>query len=129
MLIKFSKIERRAYAPAAGPHFTVWEWRPIGAYAPMRRGGEKPIDLIRATRPVLIVDEPQSVDGIKYQRLGDEYYYAQELFEREELTGYLKNRMPAAKCIYEEVVYQRVHAVGAESKSWAGDRRGELAPP
>ena len=26
-------------------------------------GGEKPIDLIRATRPVLIVDEPQSVDG------------------------------------------------------------------
>ena len=28
-----------------------------------RTGGEKPIDLIRATRPVLIVDEPQSVDG------------------------------------------------------------------
>lgn len=27
------------------------------------------------------------VDGIKYQRLGDEYYYAQELFENEELTG------------------------------------------
>jgi type III restriction enzyme len=31
------------------------------------------------------------VDGIKYQRLGDEHYYAQELFEQEELTGYLKN--------------------------------------
>jgi type III restriction enzyme len=28
-----------------------------------RTGGEKPIDLIKATRPVLIVDEPQSVDG------------------------------------------------------------------
>ena len=26
-------------------------------------GGEKPIDLVRATRPILIVDEPQSVDG------------------------------------------------------------------
>ena len=26
-------------------------------------GGEKPIDLIKATRPILIVDEPQSVDG------------------------------------------------------------------
>src|SRR3546814_14240791 len=26
-------------------------------------GGEAPIDLIRATRPVIIVDEPQSVDG------------------------------------------------------------------
>ena len=28
-----------------------------------KTGGEKPIDLICATRPVLIVDEPQSVDG------------------------------------------------------------------
>ena len=28
-----------------------------------KTGGNKPIDLIRATRPVLIVDEPQSVDG------------------------------------------------------------------
>ncbi|AOW50925.1 hypothetical protein A4R89_15705 (plasmid) [Acetobacter ascendens] len=28
-----------------------------------KTGGEAPIDLIRATRPVVIVDEPQSVDG------------------------------------------------------------------
>jgi type III restriction enzyme len=28
-----------------------------------KMGGEKPIDLIRSTRPILIVDEPQSVDG------------------------------------------------------------------
>src|SRR5205814_4083653 len=28
-----------------------------------KTGGDKPIDLIKATRPVLIVDEPQSVDG------------------------------------------------------------------
>ena len=28
-----------------------------------KTGGEKPIDLVRATRPILIVDEPQSVDG------------------------------------------------------------------
>ncbi len=28
-----------------------------------RTGGERPIDLIKATRPILIVDEPQSVDG------------------------------------------------------------------
>jgi len=26
-------------------------------------GGEKPIDLVRATNPIIIVDEPQSVDG------------------------------------------------------------------
>ena len=28
-----------------------------------KTGGEKPIDLIKATQPILIVDEPQSVDG------------------------------------------------------------------
>ena len=28
-----------------------------------KTGGEKPIDLVRATSPILIVDEPQSVDG------------------------------------------------------------------
>ena len=26
-------------------------------------GGEKPIDLVKAVRPILIIDEPQSVDG------------------------------------------------------------------
>ena len=41
------------------------------------------------------------VDGIKYQRLGDEHYYAQELFEKEELTGYLKNMLDATKSVYE----------------------------
>ncbi len=46
------------------------------------------------------------VDGIKYQKLGDEYYYAQELFEQEELTGYLKNMLlDTRKSIYEHVVY------------------------
>lgn len=46
------------------------------------------------------------VDGIKYQRLGDEYYYAQELFEQEELTGYLKNMLTETrKSVFESVVY------------------------
>ena len=45
------------------------------------------------------------VDGIKYQRLGDKQYYAQELFEQEELTGYLKNLFNAKKSVYEQVVY------------------------
>lgn len=45
------------------------------------------------------------VDGIKYQRLGDDEFYAQELFEQEELTGYLKNMLKATKSVYEEVVY------------------------
>ncbi|MCE2974231.1 MAG: DEAD/DEAH box helicase family protein, partial [Sediminibacterium sp.] len=35
-------------------------------YTPHERtGGERPVDLVRATRPVVIVDEPQSVDGGK----------------------------------------------------------------
>src|SRR5205814_1141892 len=47
------------------------------------------------------------VDGIKYQRLGDEQYYAQELFESEELTGYLKNMLTETKkSVYEQVVYE-----------------------
>jgi len=45
------------------------------------------------------------VDGIKYQRLGDECYYAQELFEQEELTGYLRNMIAAEKAVYEQVIY------------------------
>lgn len=46
------------------------------------------------------------VDGIKYQKLGDEHFYAQELFDQEELTGYLKNMlMNTEKSIYEHVVY------------------------
>lgn len=46
------------------------------------------------------------VDGIKYQRLGDEHYYAQELFQQEELTGYLKSMVPVEKSVYDHVVYQ-----------------------
>jgi type III restriction enzyme len=45
------------------------------------------------------------VDGIRYQRIGDEEYYAQELFEQEELTGYLKNMLNSSKSVYEQVVY------------------------
>jgi type III restriction enzyme len=45
------------------------------------------------------------VDGIKYQRVGADYYYAQELFVDEELTGYLKNMMPSEKSVYDHVVY------------------------
>ena len=46
------------------------------------------------------------VEGIKYQRLGDEHYYAQELFETEELTGYLRNMLDADKSVFEKVVYE-----------------------
>jgi type III restriction enzyme len=46
------------------------------------------------------------VDGIKYTKIGDDEYYAQELFESEELIGYLsKNMMESKKSVYEYVVY------------------------
>lgn len=45
------------------------------------------------------------VDGIKYTRIGDEHYYAQELFEQEELKGYLENTLEAQKSVYTHVVY------------------------
>jgi type III restriction enzyme len=46
------------------------------------------------------------VDGIKYQRIGDGAYYAQELFETEELFGYLsKNMIESKKSVYSHVVY------------------------
>jgi type III restriction enzyme len=46
------------------------------------------------------------VDGIKYQRLGAEEYYVQELFETEELTGYLKSMVNATKSVHEQIIYQ-----------------------
>ena len=46
------------------------------------------------------------MDGIKYQKIGDEEVWAQELFESEELTGYLgQNMLESAKSAYEHVVY------------------------
>jgi type III restriction enzyme len=46
------------------------------------------------------------VDGIKYQRIGDDTHYAQELFESQELSGYLKLMIDANKSVHEMVIYQ-----------------------
>lgn len=58
------------------------------------------------------------VDGIKYEKIGDEHYYAQELFEEKELYGYLnKNMLESKKSVYDYVVYdsQTVEAEFAKS--------------
>ncbi|MEQ1962783.1 DEAD/DEAH box helicase family protein [Xenorhabdus khoisanae] len=44
------------------------------------------------------------VGGVKYHRLGEETYYAQELFQEEELTGYLKDMVKAEKSIYDYII-------------------------
>ena len=46
------------------------------------------------------------VNGIKYQRLGEDQFYAQELFDSEELMGYLKSMIDATKSVHEQVIYQ-----------------------
>ncbi|WP_315115492.1 DEAD/DEAH box helicase family protein [uncultured Clostridium sp.] len=46
------------------------------------------------------------VDGIKYEKIGDGEYYAQELFETEELSGYLsKNMIESKKSVYDYIIY------------------------
>ena len=45
------------------------------------------------------------VDGIKYHKIGDQEYYAQELFKQEELITYLKNPVPAEKSVHQQVIY------------------------
>jgi type III restriction enzyme len=60
---------------------------------------EYAIEVINRTKRLALVD------GIRYQRLGDDIYYAQELFEQEELTGYLKNTLAVTKAVYQQVVF------------------------
>lgn len=46
------------------------------------------------------------VDGIKYHKIGDDQFYAQELFQQNELFGYLKDNMvKAEKSVFDHVVY------------------------
>ena len=59
-----------------------------------------------ATQAINRCKQRAIVDGIRYQRLGDESYYAQELFEQAELTGYLKNMLAAKKAVHDHVLYE-----------------------
>jgi len=45
------------------------------------------------------------VDGIRYTKIGEDHFYAQELFQQEELKGYLKNTLETKKSVYTHVVY------------------------
>lgn len=45
------------------------------------------------------------VDGIRYTKIGEDHFYAQELFQQEELKGYLKNTLETQKSVYTHVVY------------------------
>lgn len=57
------------------------------------------------------------VYGIRYTKIGEEHFYAQELFQQEELKGYLKNTLETNKSVYTHVVYD---SAGVE-KTFAED--------
>jgi type III restriction enzyme len=49
------------------------------------------------------------IDGIQYKKIGDSEYYSQELFENEELFGYLKSNLTESeKSPYDYVVYDSI---------------------
>lgn len=55
---------------------------------------------------IISVMKTMIVDGIKYTKLGESEFYAQELFDTEELTGYLeRNMVESTKSVYSYVVY------------------------
>lgn len=61
---------------------------------------EQTLEIIRRQMRLFIVD------GIRYEKIGDDHYYAQELFEQEELSGYLSRNMLASdKSVYDHVLY------------------------
>jgi len=63
---------------------------------------DKVIEIIKKTMSIFIVD------GIKYQKIGDEFYYAQECFEEKELSGYLSTNLfknSEKKSIYDYTIY------------------------
>ena len=76
-----------------------------------KRNPQQFIDL--ATEAINRTKRLSLVNGICYQRVGGNHYYAQELFEKEELTGYLKNTLETQKSVYEHVVYD---SAGVERK-------------
>ena len=61
---------------------------------------EMAANLINRTKKLVLVD------GIKYRRLGNTDVYAQELFQQQELIGYMKNMLlNTRKSVFEHVVY------------------------
>ncbi len=78
--------------------------------------------LAQAAAAIQATKQFAQVDGIRYQRLGDDQYYAQELFEKPELTGYLKNLLDVTRSVHEQVVYdsgsEKAFAQQLESNEW-----------
>ena len=82
-------------------------WRVLSASGRLSDFKRNPQQFIEiASQAINRCKQQALVEGIGYQRLGDEHYYAQELFETEELTGYLRNMLDVSKSVYDNVVYE-----------------------
>ncbi len=82
-------------------------WRVLSASGRLDDFKRNPQQFIQlASQAINHCKQQALVEGIRYQRLGDEHYYAQELFETEELTGYLRNMLDTTKSVYENIVYE-----------------------
>ena len=66
-----------------------------------------PQDYMEQVIQVVVTEKRKMlVDGIKYEKIGDNSVYAQELFDDSELVGYLKeNAFAVSKSVYSHVVY------------------------
>ena len=83
-------------------------WKAFDEYGNRLKDFKKnPQVFMEATAKILrSVMKSLIVDGIRYQKIGDTEYYCQELFETEELKGYLEsNMMESRKGVYDYVVY------------------------
>jgi len=96
-----TELQDRTQLTRRSIHRIVTASRRLGDF---RRNPQQFIEL--AAQSVNRCKRQALVDGIKYQRIGDECYYAQELFEQKELAGYLKNMLNAEKSVYEKVIFE-----------------------
>lgn len=79
---------------------------------------EQVLEIVRRQMRLFIVD------GIRYEKIGDDHFYAQELFEEEELFGYLnRNMLQSDKSVYDHIVYDSDVEVAFAQ---AFERNGEI---
>ena len=96
-----TELQDRTQLTRRGIHRILVESRRLADFS---RNPQQFIEI--AAKAINACKQQALVDGIRYRKIGDGSYYAQELFEREELTGYLRNMLDAGKSVYEKVVYE-----------------------
>jgi type III restriction enzyme len=83
-----------------------------------KTGGDKPVDLVRATRPVLIIDEPQSVEGAEegagFRALREMNPLCRLRYSATHLKSYHRVYRLDAIDAYEQKLVKRIDVAGVE---------------